>query len=65
VQEIFLQLFADSDIISCMDDPVDLAILAAISQDGRATLAHLSETVGLSAEAFEGTITDLYMPKKA
>jgi dihydrolipoamide dehydrogenase len=24
----------------------------------------LSETVGLSAEAFEGTITDLYMPKK-
>ncbi len=25
----------------------------------------LSETVGLSAEAFEGTITDLYLPKKA
>jgi len=25
----------------------------------------LSETVALSAEAFEGTITDLYMPKKA
>ena len=25
----------------------------------------LSETVGLSAEAFEGTITDLYMPRKA
>jgi dihydrolipoamide dehydrogenase len=24
----------------------------------------LSETVGLSAEIFEGTITDLYMPKK-
>jgi dihydrolipoamide dehydrogenase len=24
----------------------------------------LSETVGLSAEAFEGTLTDLYMPKK-
>ncbi|MFD0934016.1 dihydrolipoyl dehydrogenase, partial [Methylobacterium trifolii] len=24
----------------------------------------LSETVGLAAEAFEGTITDLYMPKK-
>jgi dihydrolipoamide dehydrogenase len=24
----------------------------------------LSETVGLSAEAFEGTITDLYMPRK-
>ena len=25
----------------------------------------LSETVGLSAEAFEGTLTDLYIPKKA
>ncbi len=25
----------------------------------------LSETVGLSAEAFEGTLTDLYLPKKA
>ncbi len=24
----------------------------------------LSETVGLPAEAFEGTITDLYLPKK-
>jgi dihydrolipoamide dehydrogenase len=24
----------------------------------------LSETVAFSAEAFEGTITDLYMPKK-
>jgi dihydrolipoamide dehydrogenase len=25
----------------------------------------LSETIGMAAEAFEGTITDLYMPKKA
>jgi len=25
----------------------------------------LSETIGMSAEAFEGTITDLYLPKKA
>ena len=24
----------------------------------------LSETVGMAAEAFEGTITDLYMPKR-
>jgi len=24
----------------------------------------LSETVAMAAEAFEGTITDLYMPKK-
>jgi dihydrolipoamide dehydrogenase len=24
----------------------------------------LSETVGLAAEAFEGTITDLYLPRR-
>ncbi|MGB5708048.1 MAG: hypothetical protein WBM41_14605, partial [Arenicellales bacterium] len=24
----------------------------------------LAETIGFAAEAFEGTITDLYMPKK-
>jgi len=24
----------------------------------------LGETIGLAAEAFEGTITDLYIPKK-
>jgi dihydrolipoamide dehydrogenase len=24
----------------------------------------LSETIGLAAEAFEGTITDLYLPKR-
>jgi dihydrolipoamide dehydrogenase len=24
----------------------------------------LSETVGLAAEAFEGTLTDLYIPKR-
>jgi dihydrolipoamide dehydrogenase len=24
----------------------------------------LSETVGMAAEAFEGTITDLYLPRK-
>ena len=24
----------------------------------------LSETIGMAAEAFEGTITDLYLPKK-
>jgi dihydrolipoamide dehydrogenase len=24
----------------------------------------LSETIGMSAEAFEGTLTDLYIPKK-
>ena len=31
-----------------MDDTVDHALLAAISRDGRATLAQLSATVGLS-----------------
>jgi dihydrolipoamide dehydrogenase len=24
----------------------------------------LSETIGMAAEAFEGTITDLYLPRK-
>jgi dihydrolipoamide dehydrogenase len=24
----------------------------------------LSETIGMAAEAFEGTITDLYLPKR-
>ena len=24
----------------------------------------LSETIGMASEAFEGTITDLYLPKK-
>ncbi|OZB86449.1 MAG: AsnC family transcriptional regulator, partial [Microbacterium sp. 14-71-5] len=42
-----------------MDDPVDLAILAAISQDGRATLAHLSETVGLSVSAVQARLRRL------
>jgi dihydrolipoamide dehydrogenase len=42
-------------------------------RDGRGPPGHratihphptLSETIGMAAEAFEGTITDLYMPKK-
>ncbi|MCE4025385.1 Lrp/AsnC family transcriptional regulator [Microbacterium sp. Au-Mic1] len=46
-------------MIPCMDDPVDLAILAAISQDGRATLAQLSETVGLSVSAVQARLRRL------
>ena len=42
-----------------MDDSVDLAILAAISQDGRATLAQLSEAVGLSVSAVQSRLRRL------
>ena len=42
-----------------MDDPVDLAILAAISRDGRATLAQLSEAVGLSVSAVQSRLRRL------
>ncbi|GAA3940366.1 Lrp/AsnC family transcriptional regulator [Microbacterium soli] len=42
-----------------MDDPVDHAILAALSRDGRATLAQLSETVGLSTSAVQSRLKRL------
>ncbi|GAA2886024.1 Lrp/AsnC family transcriptional regulator [Microbacterium esteraromaticum] len=42
-----------------MDDPVDHAILAAISRDGRATLAQLSEAVGLSTSAVQSRLKRL------
>ncbi|MBW1639068.1 Lrp/AsnC family transcriptional regulator [Microbacterium resistens] len=42
-----------------MDDPVDLSILAAISRDGRATLAQLSEQVGLSVSAVQSRLRKL------
>ncbi|MEV7632185.1 Lrp/AsnC family transcriptional regulator [Microbacterium sp. NPDC089318] len=42
-----------------MDDPVDHAILAAVSRDGRATLAQLSETVGLSTSAVQSRLKRL------
>ncbi|MDQ4215682.1 Lrp/AsnC family transcriptional regulator [Microbacterium capsulatum] len=42
-----------------MDDPVDLAILGAISRDGRATLAQLSEAVGLSVSAVQSRLRRL------
>jgi dihydrolipoamide dehydrogenase len=41
--------------------------MGALASDLKLTIhphPTLSETVGLSAEAFEGTITDLYLPRK-
>ncbi|MGN8026737.1 Lrp/AsnC family transcriptional regulator [Microbacterium sp. 22242] len=42
-----------------MDDPVDLAILTALSRDGRATLSQLSEAVGLSVSAVQSRLRRL------
>lgn len=42
-----------------MEDPVDRAILAAVSRDGRATLAQLSEEVGLSTSAVQSRLRRL------
>jgi Lrp/AsnC family leucine-responsive transcriptional regulator len=42
-----------------MDDPVDLAILAEVSRDARATLAQLSERVGLSSSAVQARLKRL------
>jgi Lrp/AsnC family leucine-responsive transcriptional regulator len=48
-----------ADILPCMDDPVDLAILAEVSRDARATLAQLSERVGLSSSAVQARLKRL------
>lgn len=42
-----------------MDDVVDRAILTEISRDGRATLAQLSEAVGLSVSAVQSRLRRL------
>lgn len=42
-----------------MTDPVDHALLAEISRDGRVTLAQLSETVGLSTSAVQSRLKRL------
>ena len=42
-----------------MDDSVDRSILAAISRDGRATLAQLSKIVGLSVSAVQSRLRRL------
>lgn len=42
-----------------MDDAVDHALLAAVSLDGRATLAQLSQEVGLSTSAVQARLKRL------
>lgn len=42
-----------------MEDPVDLAIVAEVSRDARATLAQLSERVGLSSSAVQARLKRL------
>ncbi|UJP10230.1 Lrp/AsnC family transcriptional regulator [Microbacterium sp. KUDC0406] len=42
-----------------MDDAVDRAIIAEVSRDARATLAQLSETVGLSTSAVQARLKRL------
>jgi Lrp/AsnC family transcriptional regulator, leucine-responsive regulatory protein len=42
-----------------MDDPVDAAILAEVSRDPRATLAQLSERVGLGVSAVQARLRRL------
>ena len=42
-----------------MDDPVDLAILTEVSRDPRATLAQLSESVGLGVSAVQARLRRL------
>ena len=42
-----------------MDDPVDARLAAEVSRDPRATLAQLSERVGLSASAVQARLRKL------
>ncbi|MCW3492424.1 Lrp/AsnC family transcriptional regulator [Microbacterium sp. SSM24] len=46
-------------MLPCMEDPVDLAIVAEVSRDARATLAQLSERVGLSPSAVQARLKRL------
>lgn len=46
-------------ILPCMDDAVDRSILAEISRDARATLAQLSQAVGLSTSAVQSRLRKL------
>lgn len=48
-----------ADIIPLMEDAVDRQIIAEISQDARATLAQLSEAVGLSTSAVQSRLRRL------
>lgn len=42
-----------------MDDPVDIRLATAVSQDPRATLAQLSEQIGLSVSAVQARLKKL------
>lgn len=42
-----------------MNDPVDVSIVSAVAQDPRATLAQLSEAVGLSVSAVQARLRRL------
>lgn len=42
-----------------MEDAVDRAIIAEVTRDGRATLAHLAECVGLSTSAVQSRLRRL------
>ena len=42
----------------------DLIAEAALAIEMGADAADIGKTIGMAAEAFEGTITDLYIPKK-
>ncbi|WP_296197150.1 Lrp/AsnC family transcriptional regulator [uncultured Microbacterium sp.] len=45
--------------IETVDDPIDLAIVRAVSRGARATLAQLSEAVGLSVSAVQSRLRKL------
>lgn len=42
-----------------MDDPVDAAIMREVARDARATLAHISQEVGLSVSAVQARLKRL------
>ncbi|XKF89864.1 Lrp/AsnC family transcriptional regulator [Microbacterium lacus] len=46
-------------MLPCMDDSVDLSIVAEVSRDPRATLAQLSERVGLGVSAVQARLRRL------
>ena len=48
-----------ADSVRRMDDPVDARLAAAVSHDPRATLAQLSERVGLSTSAVQARLRRL------
>jgi Lrp/AsnC family leucine-responsive transcriptional regulator len=57
--EIIRQKRAYADIIPPMEDAVDRRIITEISRDARATLAQLSDAVGLSTSAVQSRLRRL------